>query len=115
MPSDLYEKSVELALALKYERVPDPSAYKGCYFIKNNKKWIHNIKALKTKLGVSSNEDLENLDYDVENYHAYKNHTNKMVDNEMVQIYEAITHLDGEATYLMDGMWLLPDGTMEER
>ena len=38
-----------------------------------------------------------------------------MVDNEMVQIYEAITHLDGEATYLMDGMWLLPDGTMEER
>lgn len=110
-----YEKSVELALALDYKRVPDLNAFNGCYFIKCGKKWIHDINALKRKLGVSSNEELEHLDYDVKNFHKYKNHTNQMVDDEMLQLYNSITHLDGAATYLMDGMWLLPDGSMEER
>lgn len=110
-----YRKSVELALALGYEEVEDSNAYKGSYFIKNDKKWIHDISALKSKLGVSSNEELESLGYDVDNYHKYKDYTDKMAENEMVQIYDAITHLQGEATYLSDGMWLLPDGTLEER
>ncbi|QOY53320.1 hypothetical protein [Candidatus Sulfurimonas baltica] len=110
-----YKKSVELALSLGYEEVSDENAYKGKYFIKHEKIWIHNIEALKLKLKVTSNEELDNLGYDVENYHRYKKHTNKMADNEMKNLYANITHLDGEATYLYDGMWLLPDGTMEER
>ncbi|SMN10784.1 hypothetical protein SPBRAN_959 [uncultured Candidatus Thioglobus sp.] len=38
-----------------------------------------------------------------------------MAIQEMQSIYTGITHCEGEATYLSDGMWLLPDGTMEER
>ncbi len=110
-----YDKSVELALSLGYKKVLDKNAYHGKYFIKNHKIWIHNIKALKAKLKVISNDKLVSLGYDVENYHRYKKHTNKMVDNELINIYINITHADGEATYLYDGVWLLPDGTLEER
>ena len=109
-----YKKNVELALHLGYEEIIDSKAYKGVYYIKNNKIWIHDIDALKAKLKVKSNEELLALDYDVENYHAYKNHTNSMV-NDLINIYHNITHCEGEATYLHDGMWLLPDGTLEER
>ena len=41
-----YQTSVDLALSLGYEKVIDNKAYKGCYFIKNKKIWIHDIKAL---------------------------------------------------------------------
>lgn len=110
-----YQKSVELAIALGYEEVPDKKGYKGRYFIKKEKIWIHDISALKSKLGLSSNSELISLGYDVDNYHRYKNHSNEMVVNELIQIYNAITHEAGEATYMCDGMWLLPDGTIEER
>lgn len=110
-----YKKSVELALSLGYKEVLDENAYQRKYFIKHKKIWIHDIEALKSKLYVNSNEELSKLGYDVENYHRYKKHTNEMADNEMRDLYANITHLDGEATYLHDGMWLLPDGTMEER
>ncbi len=110
-----YKKSVELALSLGYKEVLDENAYQGKYFIKDEKIWIHDKEALKSKLQVTSNEELENLGYDVENYDKYKKYTNEMADNEMRKIYASITHSEGEATYLHDGMWLLPDGTMEER
>lgn len=110
-----YAKSVELALALGYKEILDENAYKGRYFIKNEKKWIHHIEALKKKLNVHSNTELATLGYDIENYHKYKKYTNKMVDKELTNLYMNITHADGEATYLHDGMWLLDDGTLEER
>ena len=110
-----YKKSVELALSLGYEEILDEIAYKGKYFIKDEKIWIHNIEALKSKLRVTSNEELHTLGYDVENYHKYKKYTNEMADNEMRNLYTNITHLDGEATYLCDGMWLLPNGEIEQR
>lgn len=110
-----YTKSVELALALGYEEIIDENAYQGKYYIKNGKKWIHVIEALKAKLGVKSNDELIALDYDVENYHRYKDHTNKMVDNFLKELYSAITHSEGEATYMYDGCWLYPDGTIEDR
>lgn len=110
-----YKTSVELALHLGYEEVSDPHAFKGCYFIKDGKKWIHDIEALMGHLGVIQFSDLEKLGYGLNNYHSYKNHSNEMARQEMQSIYEDITHCDGEATYLSDGMWLLPDGTLEER
>lgn len=110
-----YKKSVELALSLGYKEVLDHNAFKGRYFIKDDKKWIHDIVALMRHLGVELYEDLEKLGYDLENYHSYKNHSNEMAAQEMQSIYMGITHCEGEATYLFDGMWLLPDGTMEER
>ena len=106
-----YKKSVELALHLGYEEIQDPQAFKGRYFIKDGKKWIHDIEALMRHLGVSQFSDLESLGYDLNN----KDYLNEMARQEMQSIYNDIAHCDGEATYLCDGMWLLPDGTLEER
>lgn len=110
-----YKTSVELALYLGYEEVQDTQAFQGRYFIKDGKKWIHDIEALMRHLGVSQFSELESLGYDLNNYHSYKEFSNKMAGQEMQSIYNEITHCDGEATYLSDGMWLLPDGTLEER
>jgi len=110
-----YNKSCELALASGYEKVIDDKAFKGSFFIKNEKIWIHDIIALKNHLNIDSDKELESLGYDMKNYHSYKDYTNAMADQEMKELYNAITHCEGEATYLSDGMWLLPDGTMEER
>ena len=110
-----YERSVDLALSLGYEEVHDINAYNEFYYIRNNKIWIHDIEALKLKLRVKSDEELEQLNYDVENYYRFHNYTNNMVDKFMKELYSQITHSKGEATYLHDGVWLLPDGTREER
>jgi hypothetical protein len=110
-----YKKSVELALYLGYEEVLDNNAFKSSYFIKDGKKWIHDIAGLMRHLNVELYENLESLGYDLKNYHNYKDHSNQMAAQEMQSIYRGITHCNGEATYLSDGMWLLPDGTMEER
>ncbi|MEI8641654.1 hypothetical protein P4S68_13275 [Pseudoalteromonas sp. Hal099] len=110
-----YAKNVELALALGFEEVLNENAYKGRYYVRHNIIWIHNISALKRKLGVSSNQELKDLNYDVDSYYKYVNHSNQMVDNELASLYDAITHEDGEPTYLCDGVWLYPDGSMSER
>jgi CII-binding regulator of phage lambda lysogenization HflD len=110
-----YSKNIELALALGFEEVLDEKAFKGKYYVKDSIVWIHDITALKRKLGVSSDQELRDLSYDVDNYHEYVNHTNEMVNSEMASLYSAITHEDGEPTYLSDGVWLYPDGTMGER
>ncbi len=110
-----YSKNIELALALGFEQVLDENAYNGKYYVKNSIIWIHNISALKCKLGVDSDHELKVLNYDVDSYHKYVNHTNEMADNEMVLLYRAITHEDGEPTYLSDGVWLYPDGSMGDR
>jgi len=110
-----YTKNVELALHHGYEEVIDENAYKGRYFVKDGKIWIHDIDALKIKMGVLSDDDLRPFNYQVDLYYKYRNYTNEMVNNEMKNLYEAITHCDGEATYLSDGVWLYPDGHMEER
>ena len=49
--------------------MPDENAYNGRYFIKDGKKWIHNIDALKRQLGINNDRELENMDYDVDSYH----------------------------------------------
>lgn len=110
-----YQTSVELALHLGYDEVQDPQAFKGRYFIKDGKKWIHDIEALMHHLGISQYSELEDLGYDLDNYHSYKDFSNEMAKQEMQSIYQDITHEDGEATYLSDGMWLHPDGTLEQR
>lgn len=110
-----YQTSVELALHLGYEEVQDPQAFKGRYFIKDEKKWIHDIEALMRHLSVNQYSDLENLGYDLNNYHSYKDFSNEIARQEMQSIYQEITHEEGGATYLSDGMWLHPDGTLEQR
>lgn len=110
-----YKTSVELALHLGYEEIQDSQAFKGQYFIKDGKKWIHDIEALMRHLGISQFYELEQLGYDLNNYHSYKDFSSEMARQEMQSIYDDITQCDGEETYLSDGMWLLPDGTLKER
>jgi hypothetical protein len=110
-----YQTSVKLALHLGYEAIQDSQAFRGQYFIKNGKKWIHDVAALMQHLGVFQFSELASLGYDLDNYHSYKDFSNEMARQEMQHIYNEITHADGEATYLSDGMWLLPDGTLEQR
>ena len=110
-----YKTSVALARHLGYEEVLDAHAFHGRYFIKNELKWIHDIEGLMRHLRVSNPEDLVAHGYDLANYHSYKHFTNEMAQKEMQSIYDDITHADGEATYMCDGMWLLPDGTIESR
>ncbi len=49
--------------------VIDEEAYNGRYFIKDGKKWIHNIDALKRQLGTKSDDVLINNGYDVKSYY----------------------------------------------
>ena len=109
-----YQKSVELAVALGYEGIPDESAYKGIYYSKNGMIWIHDIEALKASLGSISREELESLSYDVDAYDKYKNHTNEMTDNEIGSLYSDLSPGEGDPAYLMDGMYLFPDGSIRE-
>lgn len=108
-----YAKNVELAMALGFEEVISPTGYNGKYYIKYGKIWIHDIEALKLKMRVSSDSELV-PQYDVDSYYKYLHHTNEMVDNEMKILYNAITHEDGEPTYLYDGVYLFPDGSLGE-
>lgn len=58
-----------LAIKNGSEVVFDEDAYNVRYFIKDGKKWIHNIDALKRQIDVSCDDALEDKDYDVEAYY----------------------------------------------
>ncbi|MCT7433708.1 hypothetical protein N5T66_10450 [Aliarcobacter cryaerophilus] len=66
----VFNRSEQLALKNGFEVVYDNDAYNGRYFIKDGKKWIHNIDALKRQLGTSSDSEVEEKGYDVEAYYS---------------------------------------------
>ena len=66
-----YQESVLKAEFLDYQEVPDPNAFKGISYIKDDKKWIFNIEALAIKLGVRTTEELDALGYNTEDYFKY--------------------------------------------
>lgn len=76
-----YTESERLALALGYREVADDNAFRGRYFIKDGKKWIHNLEALRRTLNQGygryiDDEELatpvpEGFGYDVEAYYSY--------------------------------------------
>ena len=67
-----FNRSEQLAVKNGFEVVYDKDAYNGWYFIKDGKKWIHNIDALKRQLRIDSDAELSEYDYDVSAY--YKTH-----------------------------------------
>ncbi len=67
-----FNRSEQLAVKNGFEVVYDKDAYNGRYFIKDGKKWIHNIDALKRQLRIDSDAELSEYDYDVSAY--YKTH-----------------------------------------
>ena len=64
-----FNRSELLAIKNGFEVVFDEDAYNGRYFIKDGKKWIHNIDALKRQLRVNSDSELSEYDYDVVAYY----------------------------------------------
>lgn len=66
-----FNRSELLALKCGFKTVEDENAYNGRYFIKDGLKWIHNLKALKYTLGVSSEYELKQQGYDVDAYNRY--------------------------------------------
>lgn len=66
----VFNRSEQLAVKNGFEVVYDKDAYNGRYFIKDGKKWIHNIDALKRQLGTSSDSEVEEKGYDVEAYYS---------------------------------------------
>lgn len=65
-----FNRSELLAIKNGFEVVFDENAYNGRYFVKDSKKWIHNIEALKRQLGTSSDSEVEEKGYDVEAYYS---------------------------------------------
>ena len=65
-----FNRSELLAIKNGFEVVFDENAYNGRYFIKDGKKWIHNIDALKRQFGTSSDSEVEEKGYDVEAYYS---------------------------------------------
>jgi hypothetical protein len=63
-----FNRSEQLAINNGFKVVLDEDAYNGRYFIKDGKKWIHNIAALKKQCGVYDNSVLEQMGYDVYAY-----------------------------------------------
>lgn len=76
-----YTESEMNAIAAGFVEVRDERAYNGRYFMKNGKKWIHNLEALRKKLNAEygryiDDEELsapapEGFGYDIETYYLY--------------------------------------------
>ncbi len=89
-----YFKNVELALSLGFEEKLDKNAYKGKFYIKDRKIWIHYIESLKRKLNIDCDEKLRDLGYDIDSYYKYVDYTNTMVDHEIRVIKSFFTDND---------------------
>lgn len=65
-----FNRSEQKALRNGFEVIYDEDAYNGRYCVKNGKKWIHNIGALKGQLGINNDFALKQSGYDVDAYYA---------------------------------------------
>ena len=72
--------------------------------------WIHDIQALKSKLGIYDEDELRYMNYDVDTYHGH-NHTNKKASKKLRTYDEkdgdGNCDLDFEnMVYLSDGVYI---------
>lgn len=65
-----FNRSEQLALNNGFQVVLDSDAYNGRYFIKDGRKWIHNLPALKRQMGTYSDNEVASMGYDVAAYYA---------------------------------------------
>ena len=65
-----FNRSEKLAIKNGFKIVNDPKSYNGRYFVKQGLKWIHNIKALKSTIGVRLDSKLLEMGYDVQSYYV---------------------------------------------
>lgn len=77
-----YNASEQEAIKKGFEEVEDSEAYNGRYFIKDGLIWIHNIEALKSKLGIHNEDKLRYMNYDVDTYYD-NNYTMKTISKKL--------------------------------
>ena len=68
--ANYFTRSEQKALQNGFEVIYDENAYNGRYFVKNGKKWIHNIDALKSQLRIRNDNVLAQNGYDVDAYYT---------------------------------------------
>lgn len=117
-----YKESCEKAIALGYKPHKNTNAYSGIVFVKDDLKWIHSIDDLKRELGVTTDEQLIELGYNVSDYYEYAglslNETlARACQNELKEIFDefsdAAVFIDGcSAAYLCDGVYITEDGEL---
>ena len=102
--------------------------------VKDGKKWISDIEALKRQLGGCTDEDLREQNYDVDDYYLAESEEFQesdvmdALDNESKgsrgtgwhdygnrDLYYDIGGDGDEPMYLGDGVWLGPDGSAFEQ
>ena len=66
-----FNQSEKLAIKNGFKAVNDSKSYNGRYFIKDSLKLIHNIKALKSTLGVRLDSKLLDMGYDIQAYYNF--------------------------------------------
>lgn len=115
-----YRESCEKAILLDYQAIKDPNAYLGISFVKDDKKWIHDIEALAVSLGVSTEESLEKLGYNCKDYWTYRNlSVSQIVDmiyrEEMLEIFGGGVFDEFGMTYISDGVYMTEDGDLIDK
>lgn len=107
-------RSVKLAKSLGYEERPLSTAHKGIAYVKNGKKWIHDIYTLKSSLGGVGDDYLERNGYDVDAYFRYNKELNSTFDSQLMSLYAELSAGDGEPVHLCEGVYLTSEGKMLE-
>jgi len=102
-----YNTSEKEAIAKGFEEVEDNEAYNGRYFIKDGLIWIHNIQALKSKLGIYDEDELRYMNYDVDTY--YDQNSSISIPSNKLRLYDDKDG-DGNCAFDFENMVYLGDG-----
>ncbi len=114
-PKKNYTPSEKLALKKGFSEVTDPNAYNGRYFIKNEKIWIHDIGALKVRLGILTDQEVRSHGYDVDTYNTTNKYNNKHSKPRPVRMCDTKDGNDqchyslNDMVYMSDGMYIHKD------
>lgn len=103
-----YNSSEKEALSKGFEEVEDDEAYNGRYFIKDGLIWIHNIEALKSKLGIYNEDELKYMKYDVDTYYQ-QNLTTSTKGKSKLRLHDDKDG-SGNSAFDVENMVYLSDG-----
>lgn len=109
-----YTSSELAALSKGFQEVQDSEAYNGRYFVKDGLIWIHNLTALKAKLGIFDENELRRLKYDIDTYHCKSQKTKPRIKTKRMRIYDeksgkGIGFGRENMVYMHDGMYMHKD------
>ena len=104
-----YLPSERLALSHGFVEISDFNAYNGRYFIKNDMIWIHDIGALKSKLGVILDSELRTHGYDIETYYMLYPDSRLLRNGGVASCYSRSSSSGGHGenmVYLSNGVYI---------